>query len=120
MFALLRKSAGALEAGVRALSSNIPSVPIVAQAMAHGRDNVALVDVAGNETTFGELLDQSAAASVALRRIVSRPDMGEECVAFLTPRDASYSVAQWGIMRAGGTAVPLCTSHPGVGHHYVR
>ena len=111
--ALRQNQVVALDMNFRALSSNASSIPMVAQALEHGRSRVALVDAAGKSTTFGELLDRSAAASAALRRIISRSDMGEQCVAFLTPRNSSYLVAQWGVMRAGGTAVPLCTNHPG-------
>ena len=111
--AFLRNQVGTLNTSFRALSSNTSSIPMVAQAMKHGRSSIAVIDSAGKDTTFGELLDRSAAVSAALRKIVSRSDMGEQCVAFLTPRNSSYLVAQWGVMRAGGTAVPLCTSHPG-------
>ena len=109
----VRNRVGARVTSGQPLSSNASSVPMVAQAMTHSRSRTALADEFGNDITFGQLLDRSAAVSAALRNIVSSMDMREQCVPFLTPRDASYTVAQWGIMRAGGTAVPLCTSHPG-------
>lgn len=33
-------------------------------------------------------------------------------VAFLCAPSAAYVAAQWGVFRAGGVAVPLCTAHP--------
>lgn len=39
-------------------------------------------------------------------------DLNETRVAFLTPPGFTYAAVQWGIWRAGGVAVPLCTSHP--------
>ena len=49
---------------------------------------------------------------VAKNLLEGSPDLKEKRVAFLLPSDFSYVKVQWGIWRAGGIAVPLCTSHP--------
>jgi malonyl-CoA/methylmalonyl-CoA synthetase len=46
-------------------------------------------------------------------------DMENANVAFLCNEDDSYVAAQWGIWRAGGTCVPLCTKHPADELEYV-
>jgi malonyl-CoA/methylmalonyl-CoA synthetase len=38
--------------------------------------------------------------------------MEEARIAFFIPSSYAYVFTQWGIWRAGGIAVPLCTSHP--------
>ncbi len=60
--------------------------------------------------TYADLLRDSASAAAVLRD--GAPDLDQRRVAFLTHRDSSYVVAQWGIWRAGGVAVPLCDVHP--------
>ncbi len=91
------------------------AIPIVARAYAHGR-STALIDEHG-AVTYGELLERSARA--AGRLLDGRSDLGGARVAFLTPPGSDYAVAQWGIWRAGGIAVPLCTSHPAPELDYV-
>jgi malonyl-CoA/methylmalonyl-CoA synthetase len=39
-------------------------------------------------------------------------DLAGARVAFLVPPGCAYVIAQWGIWRAGGIAVPLCVAHP--------
>ncbi|MDH5675732.1 MAG: acyl-CoA synthetase [Myxococcales bacterium] len=82
--------------------------PIIARAHDHP-DNLALIDDAG-QLTYGELLDQSAAAAGVL--LAGAKDLQGRRVAFLTPPGIDHVVVQWGIWRAGGVAVPLCTMHP--------
>mgnify|MGYP001568350192 CR=1 FL=1 len=40
---------------------------------------------------------------------VGAGDLAGQRVAFLVPSSFDYAAAQWGIWRAGGIAVPLCT-----------
>ena len=47
-------------------------------------------------------------------------DLAGARVAFLAPPGIDYVVAQWGIWRAGGIAVPLCTTHPPPELEYVH
>src|SRR5690606_34307075 len=60
--------------------------------------------------TYQELLDVSAAVATAL--LDGKSDLNGERVAFLVPSCFDYPAVQWGIWRAGGVAVPLCTMHP--------
>ena len=66
-------------------------------------------DEAG-EHSYGDLLDASTAAAAVL--LDGARDLDEARVAFLIPSSFSYALAQWGIWRAGGIAVPLCGVHP--------
>jgi malonyl-CoA/methylmalonyl-CoA synthetase len=64
----------------------------------------------GKQFTYRQLLDDSAAAAGAL--LGGAADLDEARVAFLVPPSYDYVRCQWGIWRAGGVAVPLCTAHP--------
>ncbi len=67
--------------------------------------------------TYQELLTDSAYVSQAL--LQGRPDLSEERIAFLVDPSYDYVRLQWGIWRAGGIAVPLCTKHPYQSIEYV-
>lgn len=60
--------------------------------------------------TYQQLLDASAAVSHHL--LGDLPDLAEARIAFIVPPGFDYVRVQWGIWRAGGTAVPLCVDHP--------
>jgi malonyl-CoA/methylmalonyl-CoA synthetase len=60
--------------------------------------------------TYRDLLDRSA--QIATQLLNGTPDLQEQRVAFLIPPGFEYVATQWGIWRAGGIAVPLCTAHP--------
>lgn len=64
----------------------------------------------GTTFSYGQLLDDSAV--VAGKLLAGRQDLNESRVAFLVPPSYDYVRCQWGIWRAGGIAVPLCTAHP--------
>jgi malonyl-CoA/methylmalonyl-CoA synthetase len=83
-------------------------IPIVERAVAHAQ-RLALIDDHG-EMTYAQLLDASARAATCM--LDGARDLDGARVAFLTPPGIDYVVAQWGIWRAGGIAVPLCTMHP--------
>ncbi len=70
---------------------------------------IAVVDPTG-EYTYGQLLENTERAAVALLR--GRKDLEEAPVCFLTPAGFDYVWTQWAIWRAGGMAVPLCDRHP--------
>jgi malonyl-CoA/methylmalonyl-CoA synthetase len=55
--------------------------------------------------TYNDLLDASSRVATAL--LAGREDLQEERVAFLVTPGFPWVVAQWGIWRAGGVAVPL-------------
>ena len=84
------------------------SIPLVARAAAV-QDRVAIIDSRGSYT-YGDLLAASARVAAAL--LNGRSDLNGERVAFLVPSSFDYAAIQWGIWRAGGIAVPLCTMHP--------
>ncbi len=60
--------------------------------------------------TYAELL--SASESIATQLLQGRADLEEARIAFLVDPGFDYVRLQWGIWRAGGIAVPLCTKHP--------
>ena len=67
--------------------------------------------------SYSDLFQQSE--QVAKNLLHSSSDLKEKRVAFLLPSDFSYVKVQWGIWRAGGIAVPLCTSHPAPELEYI-
>jgi malonyl-CoA/methylmalonyl-CoA synthetase len=81
---------------------------LIERAAAAG-DRLAVVDP-GGEFSYARLLEDSAAAARAL--LGDERDLGERPVAFLCQPGYDYVTTQWGIWRAGGTAVPLAVSHP--------
>jgi malonyl-CoA/methylmalonyl-CoA synthetase len=87
-----------------------PELELIERAAAAG-DRLAVVDE-GGEFTYERLLEDSAAVARAL--LGSDDDLGERPVAFLCQPGYHYVTTQWGIWRAGGTAVPLAVSHPEV------
>jgi malonyl-CoA/methylmalonyl-CoA synthetase len=72
-------------------------------------DRTAIVDDAGHYT-YAELLDASARIASAL--LAGAGDLAGARVCFLVAPSFRYVATQWGILRAGGVAVPLCVSHP--------
>src|SRR6185436_18295556 len=84
------------------------SIPLIARAAEHGA-RTALVDERG-PLGYDALLAGSADAARAL--LAGQADLGGARVAFLAPPGRDYVLTQWGIWRAGGIAVPLCTTHP--------
>ena len=79
------------------------------RALKHG-DRVALVSSGGEKWSYADLLSRSGAVARGLR--AAGVADASSTVAFLTPEEPCYVAAQWGIWRAGGVAVPLCTKHP--------
>ncbi|MCY3757398.1 MAG: acyl-CoA synthetase [Acidobacteria bacterium] len=71
----------------------------------------------GARFSYRDLLRESGRAAGRLLR--GAGDLGEKRVAFLLPPGFSHVATQWGIWRAGGIAVPLCTSHPPPEWEYV-
>jgi malonyl-CoA/methylmalonyl-CoA synthetase len=81
-------------------------LPIIERAKFHG-ESIAY-RASEISTTYAQLLDDSA--RLAQRLLDNREDLREIRVAMLVPAGAPYSVAQWGIWRAGGVMLPLCLS----------
>lgn len=72
-------------------------------------DRTAIIS---NQTqySYDQLLRKSH--SLASSLLNNKIDLLEDRVAFLVPSSFEYVVTQWGIWRAGGIGVPLCTLHP--------
>jgi malonyl-CoA/methylmalonyl-CoA synthetase len=59
-----------------------------------------------------ELEDAADRVARALLERFDSSDLSEHRVAYLIPPSAEYVAVQWGVWRAGGVTVPLCTTHP--------
>ena len=90
-------------------------IELVERARQYG-DRTAIL-AAGGRFSYRDLLRSSARLAEGL--LQGSKDLQEKRVAFLLPSNFSYVSVQWGIWRAGGIAVPLCTSHPPPEWEYV-
>lgn len=97
-------------------STTTTRIPLIARAESNHAGRVALVD-ADVSYTYDQLLDRSAKVAAAL--LDGKGDLNEARVAFIAPPGVDYVAVQWGIWRAGGIAVPLCTMHPASEMAYV-
>jgi malonyl-CoA/methylmalonyl-CoA synthetase len=84
------------------------NLPLITRAQEHP-ENIAIVASEGS-FSYQDLLQTSSQIATAL--LQDAEDLQEQRVAFLVPPGFQYVATQWGIWRAGGIAVPLCTSHP--------
>lgn len=64
----------------------------------------------GKSYTYDDLIEKSSSIAGALLK--NTQDLNEACIAYLIDPSFEYTATQWGIWKAGGIAVPLCTSHP--------
>ncbi|HMI92682.1 MAG TPA: acyl-CoA synthetase [Polyangiales bacterium] len=88
------------------------TIPLIARARAHAQEGrVALIDDEWS-MSYEQLLAASERAARALLAAAAVADLDGARVAFLVPPGCAYVIAQWGIWRAGGIAVPLCVAHP--------
>ncbi|TFV94534.1 long-chain fatty acid--CoA ligase [Algoriphagus kandeliae] len=76
----------------------------------------AVVDQ-GKRFSYRDLLDRSE--QIAHTLLGNKSDLQSQRVAFIIPPSFDYLAIQWGIWRAGGIAVPLCTSYPFPSLQYV-
>ncbi|MGK7941452.1 MAG: acyl-CoA synthetase [Crocosphaera sp.] len=76
------------------------------------QDNLNKRAIVATEGTFTyeDLLNSSGQVATAL--LGKTEDLQQQRVAFMVPAGFHYVAVQWGIWRAGGIAVPLCTAHP--------
>ena len=77
---------------------------------AQGFEERTAVVSGGESYSYGRLLEDSARVATTL--LNGAKDLQEARIAFLVPPSYDYVRCQWGIWRAGGVAVPLCTAHP--------
>jgi len=89
--------------------NGLSGIPLIQRALKYDARKTAIVDDQGSYT-YGDLLSRSA--QVASSLLDGAADLAEQRIAFLTSPSVEYVAAQWGIWRAGGIAVPLCTMHP--------
>ncbi|MFN8345008.1 MAG: acyl-CoA synthetase [Spirosomataceae bacterium] len=90
-------------------------LPIFRRAQIH-TTGIAIV-ANGRHYTYTELADASSAFALTL--LNHGNDLNECRVAFMVDPGFDYVKVQWGIWKAGGIAVPLCTSHPLTSLRYV-
>ena len=64
----------------------------------------------GNSYSYSDLLKRSA--QIASKILDGKEDLKGSRIAFIVDPSFEYVAIQWGIWRAGGVAVPLCTKHP--------
>ena len=83
-------------------------ITIIENARLHDLRRAVISD--DREFTYRALLLESE--KIALALLNGRPDLLEARIAFLVQPGFDYVCIQWGIWRAGGVAVPLCTKHP--------
>jgi malonyl-CoA/methylmalonyl-CoA synthetase len=84
------------------------NLPLITRAQEYNQ-KIAIVTTQG-AFTYQDLLH--ASSQVATSLLKDAEDLQQQRVAFLIPPGFEYVATQWGIWRAGGIAVPLCTSHP--------
>lgn len=84
------------------------NLPLIDRASEYA-DNIAIVTT-GGVFTYRDLLHTSGQIAASL--LQNADDLQEQRVAYLIPSGFEYVATQWGIWRAGGIAVPLCTVHP--------
>jgi malonyl-CoA/methylmalonyl-CoA synthetase len=84
------------------------AITLIERALGQG-DRLAIEAIEGH-FSYQRLLADSRRVAGSL--LGARSDLAEGRVAFLFPPSYAYAAVQWGVWRAGGIAVPLCTSHP--------
>ncbi|MGB0524673.1 MAG: acyl-CoA synthetase [Flammeovirgaceae bacterium] len=74
--------------------------------------NLHAVAIVSNqrEVSYQQLLNDSQV--IATHLLGQSRDLAENRIAFMVDPSYEYVAVQWGIWRAGGIAVPLCTAHP--------
>jgi malonyl-CoA/methylmalonyl-CoA synthetase len=90
------------------MSTSSSGIALVQKALCFGH-KPAICD-AGHTYSYATLLD--ASARIASGLLGHRADLAGERVCFMVQPGFDYVATQWGILRAGGVAVPLCLSHP--------
>jgi malonyl-CoA/methylmalonyl-CoA synthetase len=86
----------------------VVNVQLFGRAQEYG-SKIAIVSDEGT-FTYHDLLNASSEWAKTL--LSGKDDLQEQRIAFLIPPSFEHVATQWGIWRAGGIAVPLCTVHP--------
>jgi malonyl-CoA/methylmalonyl-CoA synthetase len=82
---------------------------LIVRARQHA-DKPAVREATGRDHTYAELLQASERIASAL--LDGAIDLAGARVCFMVAPSFRHVAIQWGILRAGGVAVPLCVSHP--------
>lgn len=90
-------------------------IELILRARKHSKREAIISD--GKVYSYSDLLERSA--QIASRLLNGTPDLEGGRIAFLVDPSFEYVAIQWGIWRAGGVAVPLCTKHPLASLEYV-
>jgi len=71
--------------------------------------------------TYSDLLTHAESMAGKLCQLLdaSNGDLKQAHIAFLVPPSFEYTATKWGLWRAGGVSVPLCTKHPRAELEYV-
>ena len=77
---------------------------------ASNHSNKTAIVSKGKNHSFSDILERSA--QIASRLLNNKTDLNEARIAFIIDPSFEYVATQWGIWRAGGVAIPLCTKHP--------
>ncbi len=90
-------------------------IPLLTNALRYDSQPALISD--GRTYTYADLIRDSGI--VAQHLLKESSDLQEACVAYLIEPSYAYTSTQWGIWKAGGIAVPLCTLHPKPSLKYV-
>jgi malonyl-CoA/methylmalonyl-CoA synthetase len=83
-------------------------IELVSRGALHAQ-RTAIVDADGAHS-YAELL--AASARIASGLLAGATDLAGARVCYLIGPSFAHVATQWGVFRAGGVAVPFCTSHP--------
>eukprot|EP01135_Chromosphaera_perkinsii_P002994 Nk52_evm16s232 gene=Nk52_evmTU16s232 len=106
---------------VRGYHGGAVGFPVLRDTFSNDPSSPAIIDVHGAHTyedlfkdsaVLSKTLLESAGVTPGASHLNQFGDLKEANVAYLCPRDYSYTVAKYAIWSAGGTCVPLCTDHP--------
>ncbi len=96
----------------------VSQIPILKNIEGHG-GKTAITDAAG-DCSYRELLGMSRRAAGSLLKLSpAAPDLKEQRVAFMLPKNREYAALKLAIWQAGGVSVPLCAGHPAKEIEYV-
>lgn len=80
------------------------------RARSYGQTTALVTEAGARSFSYADLL--AASGRIAAGLLAGQPDLAGQRVCFLIPPGFDYVAVLWGILRAGGVAVPLCLSHP--------
>ncbi|KAF1949139.1 acetyl-CoA synthetase-like protein [Byssothecium circinans] len=95
------------------MASTLPRLPIFEAIKKHDSTSTAIVHgLSGRTFTYGELVNDVAAAKYKLQRNAGGKSTAGERISFLVENGYDYVVTLLSILAAHAIAVPLCTTFP--------